>query len=290
MTQAMSFLIQALPMPCFVLGIDGSLACFNQAARVEFEDPEKVLAHCLKGCSEFPDEVGNFESEFEGIPMTGTYLKDDDRCLVFLESHQELHRLQSEVQKLKKPQKHLIQALQNLVATTKGYSELIAVMLEENQLVAGERLAAVRRYEQYVNDHLIDMEGLLEEATQGRTLSVTPFESSAQPIALVCLANAVRSELVAELFLAQGMAAEISDTIDDVSARLNDKPDEVRLLVVDQAIPELEAWLKGHQEASVILLGDQSTESALGERCCRLTDSPMDINQLLKAAINLLNS
>ncbi|MCH1556403.1 MAG: hypothetical protein L7T26_09255 [Pseudomonadales bacterium] len=290
MTQAMSFLIQALPMPCFVLDDDGALACFNQAARVEFEDPEQVLAHCLEHCSEFPDEVGNFESEFQGIPMTGTYLKEGDRCLVFLESHQELHRLQNEVQKLKKPQKHLIQALQNLVATTKGYSELIAVMLEENQLVAGERLAAVRRYEQYVNDHLVDMEGLLEEATQGKPFSATPFESSDHPIALVCLSNAVRSELVAELFMAQGMAAETSESLVDVSDRLLRQPEDVRLLVIDQPIEALGAWLRHHPEASVILLGDHSEASDLGDRSCLLTDSPMDINQLLKAAINLLNS
>ena len=290
MTQAMSFLIQALPMPCFVLDIDGALACFNQAARVEFEDPGQVLEHCLEHCREFPDEVGNFESEFQGIPMTGTYLKDGERCLVFLESHQELHRLQNEVQKLKKPHKHLIQALQNLVATTKGYSELIAVMLEENQLVAGERLAAVRRYEQYVNDHLVDMEGLLDEATQGKPFSAKPFESSDHPIALVCLSNAVRSELVAELFLAQGMVAEVAESLEDVSARLMSQAEDVRLLVIDQPIQALEPWLRHHPEASMILLGDHSMEADLGERCCQLTDSPMDINQLLKAAINLLNT
>ena len=290
MTQAMSFLIQALPMPCFVLDVDGALACFNQAARVEFEDPGQVLEHCLEHCREFPDEVGNFESEFQGIPMTGTYLKDGERCLVFLESHQELHRLQNEVQKLKKPHKHLIQALQNLVATTKGYSELIAVMLEENQLVAGERLAAVRRYEQYVNDHLVDMEGLLDEATQGKPFSAKPFESSDHPIALVCLSNAVRSELVAELFLAQGMVAEVAESLEDVSARLMSQAEDVRLLVIDQPIQALEPWLRHHPEASMILLGDHSMEPDLGERCCQLTDSPMDINQLLKAAINLLNT
>ena len=290
MTQAMSFLIQALPMPCFVLDVDGALACFNQAARVEFEDPGQVLEHCLEHCREFPDEVGNFESEFQGIPMTGTYLKDGERCLVFLESHQELHRLQNEVQKLKKPHKHLIQALQNLVATTKGYSELIAVMLEENQLVAGERLAAVRRYEQYVNDHLVDMEGLLDEATQGKPFSAKPFESSDHPIALVCLSNAVRSELVAELFLAQGMVAEVAESLEDVSARLMSQAEDVRLLVIDQPIQALEPWLRHHPEASMILLGDHSMEADLGERCCQLTDSPMDINQLLKAAINLLNT
>ncbi len=290
MTQAMSFLIQALPMPCFVLDVDGALACFNQAARVEFEDPGQVLEHCLEHCREFPDEVGNFESEFQGIPMTGTYLKDGERCLVFLESHQELHRLQNEVQKLKKPHKHLIQALQNLVATTKGYSELIAVMLEENQLVAGERLAAVRRYEQYVNDHLVDMEGLLDEATQGKPFSAKPFESSDHPIALVCLSNAVRSELVAELFLAQGMVAEVAESLEDVSARLMSQAEDVRLLVIDQPIQALEPWLRHHPEASMILLGDHSMEPDLGERCCQLTDSPMDITQLLKAAINLLNT
>jgi hypothetical protein len=43
----MSFLIQAMPMPCFVLDSEDKLACFNQAARAEFEDPEQVFNHCL---------------------------------------------------------------------------------------------------------------------------------------------------------------------------------------------------------------------------------------------------
>ncbi|MCH1554996.1 MAG: hypothetical protein L7T26_02110, partial [Pseudomonadales bacterium] len=86
------------------------------------------------------------------------------------------------------------------------------------------------------------------------------------------------------------MAAETSESLVDVSDRLLRQPEDVRLLVIDQPIEALGAWLRHHPEASVILLGDHSEASDLGDRSCLLTDSPMDINQLLKAAINLLNS
>jgi hypothetical protein len=119
--------------------------------------------------------------------------------------------LQVELQSLKKPQRQLIQTLQNMVSTAKGYSELIAVMLEENQLVAGERLAAIRRYEQYVNDHLMDMEGLLGQASSSKLLMGAQLADEAPLIALVSLSNPVRSELVAELFRAQGMTARIAE-------------------------------------------------------------------------------
>ena len=56
-------------------------------------------------------------------------------------------------------------------STTKGYAELIAVMLEENLIVAGERLEAIRRYEQYVLDHLQDMEALVESALDRKPMA-----------------------------------------------------------------------------------------------------------------------
>ncbi|MEJ6671919.1 MAG: hypothetical protein QNL18_13405 [Pseudomonadales bacterium] len=293
MTQSMSFLIQALPMPCFVLDSDLKLVCFNQAARAEFENPEHVLSHCLTACSEFLDEVGSYESEFEGVPITLTYVKDDARYLLFLAHHQELSLLQVELQSLKKPQRQLIQTLQNMVSTAKGYSELIAVMLEENQLVAGERLSAIRRYEQYVNDHLMDMEGLLGQAANSKLLMGAQLADEAPLIALVSLSNPVRSELVAELFRAQGMTARIAKTPALAAAALLENHLGIRLLVSDAAVGGLSEWREANPEASMIVCGGFSARdeisTAFFDRCRALPDQPMDINQMLRAAIDLLN-
>lgn len=293
MTQRMSFLIQAMPMPCFVLDSEDKLACFNQAARAEFEDPEQVFNHCLTACPAFQDEVGSFESEFEGAPITLTYVKDEARYLVFMAHHQELNLLQVELQSLKKPQRQLIQTLQNMVSTAKGYSELIAVMLEENQLVAGERLAAIRRYEQYVNDHLMDMEGLLGQASSSKLLMGAQLADEAPLIALVSLSNPVRSELVAELFRAQGMTARIAEGPRLAAAALQENAKGIRLLVTDDAVDGLPQWREANSDASIIVCGDFSERAALAgdfaDRCRTLPDQPMDINQMLRAAIDLLN-
>jgi hypothetical protein len=207
--------------------------------------------------------------------------------------HQELNLLQVELQSLKKPQRQLIQTLQNMVSTAKGYSELIAVMLEENQLVAGERLAAIRRYEQYVNDHLMDMEGLLGQAASSKLLMGAQLADEAPLIALVSLSNPVRSELVAELFRAQGMTARIAESSRLAAAVLQENPKGIRLLVTDDAVGGLPQWREANLDASIIVCGDFSARAALAadfaDRCRALPDHPMDINQMLRAAIDLLN-
>ncbi len=293
MTQRMSFLIQAMPMPCFVLDLDRKLECFNQAARAEFEDPEQVFDQCLAVCPAFQDEVGSFEAAFEGVPITLTYVKDEARYFVFMAHHQELNLLQVELQSLKKPQRQLIQTLQNMVSTAKGYSELIAVMLEENQLVAGERLAAIRRYEQYVNDHLMDMAGLLGQAASSKLLMGAQLADEAPLIALVSLSNPVRSELVAELFRAQGMTAHIAEGARLAAVALQENAIGIRLLVTDDAVVGLPQWREANPDAAIIVCGDLPGQSSLiddfADRCRVLPDHPMDINQMLRAAIDLLN-
>ena len=72
-----------------------------------------------------------------------------------------------------------------------GYAELIAVMLEENLIVAGERLEAIRRYEQYVSDHLQDMEALVESALDRKPMAQLLEQGNPQ-LALVHFALPVK--------------------------------------------------------------------------------------------------
>ena len=119
-------------------------------------------------------------------------------------------------------------------------------------------MAAIRRYEQYVNDHLMDMEGLLGQASSSKLLMGAQLADEAPLIALVSLSNPVRSELVAELFRAQGMTARIAEGPRLAAAALQENAKGIRLLVTDDAVDGLPQWREANPDASIIVCGDFS--------------------------------
>jgi len=280
-------------MPCFVSSPAGELCEFNQAAKAAFETPERVFATLIAVESELNPAGGSFEISLEGFLMSVRYACVLDQYFWFVSQQRTVAALEAQIESLKKPQKQLLQTLQNMVSTAKGYAELIAVMLEENQLVAGERLAAVRRYEQYVNDHLLDMEALLEQASDSQFLMNARFDVQANVAVLIFLSNPVRGELLTELFKSQGMTTRLATSGAEAAALLAAHVASTRLLVTDEPIKAIGEWREQNPEAALICCGSRDFGQAMvdfGDRGCRLSDDPLDINEMLKAAIDLLNA
>ena len=182
-----------------------------------------------------------------------------------------------------KDQKRLLLALQNIVSTTKGYAELIAVMLEENLIVAGERLEAIRRYEQYVSDHLQDMEALVESALDRRPMAQL-LEQEHPQLVLVCFDLAIQGEVVAELFRAQGMVVTQATSKEAATQILREQGSAFDLLVIDDWFDAAGHWLDASDDRRMILCNGR----AFDHPRARLLSAPkLDMNHLLRAAIEL---
>ena len=182
-----------------------------------------------------------------------------------------------------KEHKRLLLALQNIVSTTKGYAELIAVMLEENLIVAGDRLEAIRRYEQYVLDHLQDMEALVESALDRKPMAQLLEQGNPQ-LALVHFALPVQGEVIAELFRAQGMVVTQAASMEAAKQILREQGTAIDLLVTDRWFDEVSPWLDRDEDRQLILFGSQSFEHPRA-RC--LKGPKLDINHVLHSVIEL---
>ena len=182
-----------------------------------------------------------------------------------------------------KEHKRLLLALQNIVSTTKGYAELIAVMLEENLIVAGDRLEAIRRYEQYVSDHLQDMEALVESALDRKPMAQLLDQGNPQ-LALVHFELPVQGEVVAELLRAQGLVVTQAASIEAAKQILREQGAAIDLLVVDRFFDEVSPWLDKDDERQLILFGRQTFEH---QRARCLMGPKLDINHILRSVIEL---
>ena len=182
-----------------------------------------------------------------------------------------------------KEHKRLLLALQNIVSTAKGYAELIAVMLEENLIVAGDRLEAIRRYEQYVSDHLQDMEALVESALDRKPMAQLLDQGNPQ-LALVHFELPVQGEVVAELLRAQGMVVTQTASIEAAKQILREQGAAIDLLVVDRFFDEVSPWLDKDDERQLILFGRQTFEH---QRARCLMGPKLDINHILRSVIEL---
>ena len=182
-----------------------------------------------------------------------------------------------------KDHKRLLLALQNIISTTKGYAELIAVMLEENLIVAGERLEAIRRYEQYVLDHLQDMEALVESALDRKPMAQLLEQGNPQ-LALVHFALPDQGEVIAELFRAQGMVVTQAASMEAAKQILREQGTAIDLLVTDRWFDEVSPWLDRDEDRQLILFGSQSFEHP---RARFLEGPKLDINHVLRSVIEL---
>jgi hypothetical protein len=156
-------------------------------------------------------------------------------------------------------------------------------MLEENLIVAGERLEAIRRYEQYVSDHLQDMEALVESALDRRPMAQL-LEQEHPQLVLVWFDLTIQGEVVAELFRAQGMVVTQATSKEAATQILREQGAAFDLLVIDGWFDAAGHWLDASDDRRMILCSGR----AFDHPRARLLGAPkLDMNHLLRAAIEL---
>jgi len=279
--------LQSMPWPCFVVNRDLEVVYVNRALNLVFDSADEVIAACLAADKFDPHQAGSCSFAYGTSSLKVTYVVDDDVITLFVEAPDSAAQTPDGGAEPDKNQGKLRHNLQSLVTTARGYAELIAVMLEEEGVVTGERLAAVRRYEQSVTDHLTDMEALL--AHPSRDAADYDLDQVFRPKAIVFFHNQVRGELIAELFAAQGMEVCLASSASDALKLADNNGREAQLGVFDQPGPAAEQLLKCHPK-SILLYCNASIEiDTENPRIGKVTDQPMDINEVLRASVEMLS-
>ena len=279
--------IQSMPWPCFVVNHDLEVVYVNQALNQAFDSTDEVVAACL-GADKFdPNQAGSYSFAYGTNSLKVTYVVDDDVIILFVEAPDSAAQTPNGGAEPVKNQEKLRHNLQSLVTTARGYAELIAVMLEEEGVVTGERLAAVRRYEQSVNDHLTDMDALL--AHPSRDAADYNLDQVFRPKAIVFFHNLVRGQLIAELFAAQGMEVCLASSVSDALKLTDNNDREAQLGVFDQPGPAAEQLLKCHPRSILLYCNASIDIDTENPRIGKVTDQPMDINEVLRASVEMLS-
>jgi len=90
---------------------------------------------------------------------------------LFIQNISESKILGRQLQETSKPARKFVHDISNALASTVGYSELLSMMLSEDEMLAGEKLSAIRRYQVEVREGLERAESLIrrERARKDRT-------------------------------------------------------------------------------------------------------------------------
>jgi CheY-like chemotaxis protein len=89
----------------------------------------------------------------------------------FIQDISESKVLGRQLQETSEPARKFVHDISNALASTIGYSELLSMMLSEQEMFAGEKLNVIRRYQSEVGEGLMKAESLIrkERARKNRT-------------------------------------------------------------------------------------------------------------------------
>ena len=82
---------------------------------------------------------------------------------LFVQDISESKVLGRQLQESSKPARKFVQDLSNTLSSAIGYSELLTMMLSEEEMFAGEKLAAIRRYQRAVSEGLASADTLIRQ-------------------------------------------------------------------------------------------------------------------------------
>jgi hypothetical protein len=211
-------------------------------------------------------------------------LPESENTGLWLFDVSELRFVQHQLQEYKKPDRRLLHKLNNLVSTTLGYSELVELMLEENTVLDGERLKAVRRYHREINSALCQIESLVQREKQGSV--PTDIGRRRKHHVLIVHSDAVRLELLIELL--QSQQFKVTSFTDDKAARefIDLNPESFNLAIIEETRELASRLLEVDTPLNILVCTD--TEPVIQDkRIHAIPDRPLDINILMKTLLDI---
>lgn len=212
-------------------------------------------------------------------------LPDVARTALWLFDVSEIRLVQSQLQKLKKPERKFLHQIGNLVSTTLGYAELVELMLEENVILNGDRLAAIRRYQNEIGTGLRQSENMIQHEKRGAMPYFDNITQTTQHV-LVVHNEPTRVELLVELL--QSQQYKVTSFVDTEAATkfasLNAK--SLNLAVLGAADQLAEYLLEANANLQ-ILVCTSDHQGFEDNRLHTIADTPLDINELLRTVLEM---
>lgn len=241
-----------------------------------------------------------FVVELGSIYANVSFVADDnspDLTLVIRDISEQI-ALGTQLKKNKQPERKFIHDVSNLLTTTIGYAELINMMLEENEIISGERLTAVRRYEAEVFDALRRADELVKEQKQAGAKSMPVAIPLNRKHVMVVDDEAKITDFLTELLKARHYKVsafnESQAAIDFYQA--NQK--HIDLVILDQKMPDMPGdHFAGllhelNQQLPIVLCAVDASAAASGSEIpgiSHVISKPIDINELSKLVSNIID-
>lgn len=212
-------------------------------------------------------------------------LPDVARTALWLFDVSEIRLVQSQLQKLKKPERKFLHQIGNLVSTTLGYAELVELMLEENVILNGDRLAAIRRYQNEIGTGLRQSENMIQHEKRGAMPYFDNITQTTQHV-LVVHNEPTRVELLVELL--QSQQYKVTSFVDTEAATkfasLNAK--SLNLAVLGAADQLAEYLLEANANLQILVCTSDHQDFE-DNRLHAIADTPLDINELLRTVLEM---
>lgn len=196
--------------------------------------------------------------------------------------------LSMQLQQSKGPERKFIHDISNALTTTMGYSELVNMMLEENESISGDRLNTIRRYQGEVLAGFKRVDTLIKDHKQGKVIS------EAVPIirrhVMIVDDEPSITEFLSELMRARHYKVTAFTSSIAALQFYKDNSDGVDLVIMDQIMPEMSGislateLLAVNIDLPIVLCtGDHrliSDQSSGKVKIEHFISKPIDINEL----------
>lgn len=215
---------------------------------------------------------------------------DNDNWVLSLEDATEVNALASQLKAARQPERRFVHDISNALTTTIGYTELIKMMIEEHDELSGERLAAVRRYQDEVFTGLRKADALIKNRRQGAASQISPAVPIRRKHVVVVDDEPQITEFLSELLSARHYKVTAFTSGIEALDYYKEHGDKVDLVIMDQMMPEMsgislatELLAVDLHQPIVLCTGDEALieEQSIGKlRIRHFLSKPIDINEL----------
>ena len=281
--------IHSAPLAYITINADFTLLSVNQKAESlgvhvgdsindHLDEPSKTALLALtesSGSGMFEGSCsrkGTFEFYVSQMP-------DSTQTQLWLFDISELRLIQSQLQKQKKPERRFLHQMHNLVSTTLGYAELVGLMLEENTSLSGERLSAVRRYQNEIGTGLRQSENIILQEKRGAAPYSDVTSSSIQHV-LVVHDEPTRVALLVELLQSQQYKVTSFSDLDSATKYSSMNAKSIDLAVLGSADKLVDYLLEANTQIQILVCSSEQV-CFEDDRLHSIADTPLDINELV---------
>ncbi len=205
---------------------------------------------------------------------------------VFMTDVSERVALGRQLRSNQEPGKRLLSQIHNANTTMMGYAELIAVMLEEEDVLDGERMQVVRRYQQELSRSQLTIDRLMKVARYGGRRPPGTVPINRRHIVIVDDEPAI-AEYLTELM--KGLRHKVTTFNDPTNAAEFSREEgaQIDLVVTDFQMPvmtglELAETIHHHNADIPILICAEHDLELAEDRQLFQCRKPLDINDLIQ--------